>query len=66
MYRETSKFKQSVLTFVSPVASISIEDNNIIYKTDNGLKWGYETDWTRSASPDKRTLTWCVHANTVL
>jgi len=33
MHRETSKFKQSVLTLVSPVFSIGIRDNNIIYIT---------------------------------
>jgi len=33
MHRETSKFKQSVLTLVSPVYSISITDNKIIYIT---------------------------------
>jgi len=29
MHRETSKFKQSVLTIVSPVSSIGITDNKI-------------------------------------
>jgi len=29
MHKETSKLKQSVLTLVSPVSSISIADNNI-------------------------------------
>jgi len=30
MHRETSKFKQLVLTLVSPVSSIGIKDDNII------------------------------------
>jgi len=33
MHREKSKFKQSVLTLVSPVSSSGIRDNNIIYIT---------------------------------
>jgi len=33
MHEETSKFKQSVLTLVSPVSSVDIRDNNIIYIT---------------------------------
>jgi len=60
MHRETSKFKQSVLTLVSPFSSIGIRDNNIIqytvYNPDNDLIWGYETDWTHSASSDVRTF----------
>jgi len=43
MHRETSKFKQSVLTLVSPVSSIGITDSKIIYNPDNDLTWGYET-----------------------
>jgi len=30
---ETFKFKQSVLTFVLPVCSVGVRDNNIIYIT---------------------------------
>jgi len=33
MHKETSKFKQSVLTLVSPVSSVGITDNKIIYVT---------------------------------
>jgi len=33
MQKETSKFKQSVLTLVSPVSSIGITDNKIVYIT---------------------------------
>jgi len=33
MHKETWKFKQSVLTLVSPVSSIGITDNKIIYIT---------------------------------
>jgi len=33
MHRETSKFKQSVLTLVLPVSSVGITDNKIIYVT---------------------------------
>jgi len=33
MHRETSKFKQSIPTLVSPVSSTGIRDNNIIYIT---------------------------------
>jgi len=40
MHRETSKFKQSVLTLVSPVSSIGISDNNIVYIPNNFLMWG--------------------------
>jgi len=46
MHRETWKVKQSVLTLVSPVTSIGITDNKIIYRLynpDNDLIWGYET-----------------------
>jgi len=27
-----------------------------VYNPDNDLIWGYETDWTRSASSDMRTF----------
>jgi len=37
MHRETSKFKQSVLTLVSSVISTGIEDDNIIYITSKML-----------------------------
>jgi len=33
MHRETSKFKQLVLTLVSPVSSVGTRDNNTIYIT---------------------------------
>jgi len=33
MHWEPLKFKQSVLTLVSPVSSIGVRDNNIIYTT---------------------------------
>jgi len=38
MHKETSKFKQSILTLVSPVSSIGIIDNDIIYIT---WQWSY-------------------------
>ena len=59
MHRETSKFKQSVLTFVSPVSSVGIADNKIMYVRgpDNDILWGHETDWrTRSASSEMRAF----------
>jgi len=33
MHKERSKFKQSVLTLVSPVSSVGIADNKIMYVT---------------------------------
>ena len=33
MHKETSKFKRSFLTLVSPVSSVGITDNKIIYVT---------------------------------
>jgi len=42
-----------VITPVSPIYSIGIRDSNITY---NDLIWGYDTDWTRSASSDMRTF----------
>ena len=38
MHKETSKFKQSVLILVSPVSSVGITDNKIIYVTP---QWSY-------------------------
>jgi len=38
LHRETSKFKQSIFTLVSPVSSAGIIDNNIIYIT---WQWSY-------------------------
>jgi len=63
MHSETSKFKQSVLTLVSPVSSIGITDNKIIYITPTMILYEdmkpvitiNETDWTRSASSDVRS-----------
>jgi len=31
MHWEVSKFKQAVLTYISPVSSVGVTDNNIIY-----------------------------------
>jgi len=64
MHREIWKFKQSALIFASPFAAIGIRDNNI-YHPDNDLIWGYETDWTRSASSDIRTFSPDVRMQTL-
>jgi len=54
MHRETSKFKQSVLTLVLPVSSSGIRQQH--YNPDNDLIRGHETNCTRSASSDMRTF----------
>jgi len=41
MHRETSKFKQSVLTLVSPVTSIDLTHNKIIYITPTMILYIY-------------------------
>jgi len=68
MHRETSKFKQSVLTRVSPVSSIGTRAYNItvyISNPDNNIMWGNETDWTRSASSDMRIFSPDVRMQTL-
>jgi len=74
-HRITSKFTQSVLPLVSPVTSVDITHNKIIYITPTMIL--YEDmkpviikkrnrldtfDFIRYAY----FLTWCAHANTVI
>jgi len=52
MHRETSKFKQSVLTLVSPVSSIALETITFYctYNPDNDLIWRRDGQGTSSES----------------
>jgi len=66
MQRETSKFKQSVLTLVLPVSSFGIRDNNIIYITPTMILYENMKPIEHVLlHPIWYFLTWCAHANTV-
>jgi len=38
------------------VSCLSSLKHTTVYNPDKGLIWEYETDWTRSASSDMRTV----------
>jgi len=69
MHSETTKFKQSVQTLVSPVSSIGVRDINIMYITPTMIL-------NEDMKPIEHVLhhqigyayflTWCAHANTVI